>query len=132
MAHRVVAVRTKQEVEGEEHTRPGRTYMPDVDICETADGLWLWADMPGVDEESVHVNVADGVLTVEGHVVLKDYENLTPVYTEYNVGNYMRRFSLSRDIDTEQIKAHMVNGALELELPKSATSKPRRVVVTAG
>jgi HSP20 family molecular chaperone IbpA len=41
---------SKKEVTQEEHTRPGRTYLPDVDICETADSLWLRADMPGVDE----------------------------------------------------------------------------------
>jgi len=132
MTPQELSVRTKQELKGEEHTRAGRTYVPDVDICETTNGLWLWADMPGVDERSIQVNLADGVLSIEGHVSLKDYENLSPVYTEYNIGNYARRFTLSSDIDAERIKARMTNGVLELELPKAERAKPRRIPISAS
>jgi HSP20 family protein len=126
------SVRTKQELTGEERTRPGRVYVPDIDICETKDGLWLWADMPGVDEQSVEVKLADGVLSIEGHVSLQDYANLTPVYTEYNVGNFLRRLTLSDDVDAERIKARIANGVLELELPKAERLKPRRITVSAS
>ena len=68
MATQELSTRTKQEVTNGEHLRPGRTSVPEVDIYETADGLWLWADMPGVDERSVEVNVANGVLSIAGHV----------------------------------------------------------------
>ncbi len=132
MAKHEVEVSHKQELSGEESTRSGRTYVPQVDLCETADSLWLWADMPGVDDKSVEVRLAEGVLSIAGQVSLKDYENLAPVYTEYNVGNYFRRFSLSEHIDTEHIKARMTNGVLQLELPKSARAKPRRIEVTVS
>lgn len=132
MTPQELSVRTKQELKGEEQTRAGRTYIPDVDICETPNSLWLWADMPGVDEESIQINLADGVLSIEGHVSLKDYENLSPVYTEYNIGNYARRFTLSSDIDAERIKARMTNGVLELELPKAERAKPRRIPISAS
>ena len=132
MTPQELSVRTKQELKGEEHTRAGRAYVPDVDICETANSLWLWADMPGVDEESIQINLADGVLSIEGRVSIKEYENLSPVYTEYNIGNYARRFSLSNDIDAERIKARMTNGVLELELPKAERAKPRRIPISAN
>lgn len=132
MAEQELTAKGKQEVTSEEYTRPGRTFAPDVDIFENADKLQLVADMPGVDEQSVEVHVEKGVLTIEGHVSLKDYENLTPVYTEYNVGNYARRFTLSSEIDTERIKARMKNGVLELELPKAEHAKPRRITVSAS
>jgi HSP20 family molecular chaperone IbpA len=132
MANQELTPREKQELTRDEQTRPGRTYIPDVDIYETADSLWLWADMPGVDEHSLEVNVADSVLSIQGRVALQDYDNLTPVYTEYNVGNYARRFTLSNEIDTEHIKARMTNGILELELPKAERAKPRRIAVSAS
>jgi HSP20 family molecular chaperone IbpA len=88
--------------------------------------------MPGVDEQSIEVNVANGILSIEGQVSLKDYADLAPVYTEYNVGNYARRFTLSNEIDTEHIKARMTNGILELELPKAERAKPRRISVSAS
>jgi len=125
-------VRSKQEVSGAEHTRAGRAYVPDVDICESNDSLWLWADMPGVDETSIEVKLADGVLSIEGQVSLKEYDNLSPLYTEYNVGNFARRFTVSNDIDAEHIKARMANGVLEVELPKAASAKPRRIAVAAA
>ena len=87
--------------------------------------------MPGVDEKSVNVDLANGVLTIEGAVVLDDYNELAPVYTEYNVGNYLRRFSISTDVDVDGIKARTANGVLELELPKAEKARPRKITVTA-
>ena len=122
-------VPTKQETR-DEVTREGRTYVPQVDIYETKEGLWLWADMPGVDEQSLDVRLDNGVLTIEGQVDVKQYENVTPLYTEYNVGNYVRRFTLSNDVDSDRIVARMQNGVLALEIPKSERAKPRRIAVS--
>jgi HSP20 family molecular chaperone IbpA len=129
MTQNEINVPEKQETR-EEVTRAGRTYVPQVDIYETKEGLWLWADMPGVDEKSLNVHLDNGVLTIEGQVDVKDYENVTPLYTEYNVGNYVRRFTLSNDVDTDRIVARMQNGVLALEIPKSERAKPRRITVT--
>lgn len=132
MTPQELTVKNKQELAGQEQTRPGRTYVPDVDICETPDSLWLWADMPGVDEHSVEVHLADGVLSIEGRVSLAEYDKLAPVYTEYNVGNYARRFTVSSDIDGNRIKARMTNGVLELELPKAERAKPRKIAISSS
>ena len=132
MTDKELAVKNKQEVTREEPTRSGRTYQPDVDIYETEHSLWLSADMPGVDEKQINIDLANGVLTIEGRVNLDGYEELVPVYTEYNVGNYLRRFTISSDVDTDKIKARMTNGVLELELPKAEKAKPRRIAVTAS
>lgn len=131
MTPQELSVRNKQELSRDEQTRPGRTFAPDVDIYETAESLWLWADMPGVDEKSIEVNLADGMLTLSGQVSLQEYDNLTPVYTEYNVGNYLRRFTVPNAIDSGRITARMTNGVLVLELPKAESAKPRKITVSA-
>ncbi len=131
MAEQELKTQEKQEVENGEPTRPGRTYLPQVDIVESKEGLHLWVDMPGVEEQDVYVNVADQVLSIEGQVSVGDYADLEPLYTEYNVGNYARRFTLSQDIDTEKIQARMTNGVLELDLPKAERAKPRTIQLTA-
>lgn len=128
MTQQELNVPAKQET-SEEVTRAGRTFVPQVDIYETKEGLWLWADMPGVDEQSINVDLADGVLTIEGQVDLKQYENTTPLYTEYYVGNYRRRFTLSNDVDSDRITARMKDGVLELEIPKTERAKPRKITV---
>ena len=131
MATQELSVRPKQEVAGEE-TRAGRAFQPDVDIYETKDSLWLRADMPGVDEKSVRVNLNDGVLTIDGTVSIDDYRDLEPVYSEYRVGNYSRRFSVSNAIDVDRINGKMVEGVLHLELPKAEKAKPRQIAITTG
>jgi len=82
MAEQELTSFKKQEVSGNEQIHPGRTYVPNVDIYESTDSLWLRADMPGVDDQSLEVELADGVLSLFGRVSVKEYENVQPVYTE--------------------------------------------------
>jgi HSP20 family protein len=91
MPEQEIVTKEKQQVQGTEQTRPGRYFMPDVDICENDDGLRLWADMPGVLEKDVDVVLKNGVLTITGTVSTASYEKLAPLYTEYNIGNYIRQ-----------------------------------------
>jgi HSP20 family molecular chaperone IbpA len=123
--------RAKQEAEAGERARAGRYYVPDVDICEDADAMYLWADMPGVATDQVTVNLADDTLHLEGRVSLDEYAGVTPVYTEYNIGDYVRRFALPDGgrYDRDGITARLVNGVLEVRLPKAERAKPRNIPV---
>jgi HSP20 family protein len=126
-----IVTKEKQQVQGTESTRPGRYYIPDVDICEYPDKLMLWADMPGVSEKNVEVMLKDSNLTITGMVSPETYNKLSPLYTEYNIGNYFRQFALNEDIDESRIQARMRNGVLEVELPKRERAKPRKIEVGA-
>ena len=121
----------KQQVQtqGQEKTRPGVYYMPEVDIGEAGDSLKLWADMPGVSDKDLSVTLENNILTIEGMVSTSMYEGLSPRYTEYNVGNYFRQFTLNETIDAERIKASLRNGVLELDLPKVKKARPRKIEV---
>lgn len=130
---REIATREKQQLSGQhEQTRPGRYYVPDVNIYEFEDSLKLWADMPGVKERDVSVTLKGGVLTIVGQVATDMYSGLEPRYTEYNVGNYYREFALNEDIDESQIMATLRNGVLELTLPKTEKARPRQIEVRVG
>lgn len=110
-------------------TRAARTYVPDVDIWEGPDALALAADMPGVARDSIEIDLRDDVLTIQGTVSLAGYEGLRPLYSEYNVGNYYRRFTLGETIDQSRISARMDDGVLTLTLPKREKAKPRRIAL---
>jgi HSP20 family protein len=130
MTPQEMTAKEKQEMaSGQEKTRPGRYYTPDVDIREFPDHLSLWADMPGVSEKDVQVTLEDDVLTIVGNVNTTMYEGLSPQYTEYNVGNYFRQFALHEMVDAAGIKATMRNGVLELTLPKVEAAKPRKIEI---
>jgi HSP20 family molecular chaperone IbpA len=123
----------KQEVQSESQLKPGRAYIPDVDIREDDNNLWLYADMPGVSQDKVSVELHDDVLTIEGDVVLDDYEGMNPLYTEYNVGRFVRRFSLPGNsrFDCDKVAARMSNGVLTLQVPKAEKAQPRRIEIKA-
>jgi HSP20 family protein len=86
-------------------------------------------EMPGVDKGNVEIRVEDGVLNVGGRLDFSKYQGLQPLYTEYNIGNYSRSFSLSNKIDQNRIAAEMKDGVLSLKLPKIEEAKPRTIQV---
>jgi HSP20 family protein len=122
----------KKPVSEEESTRVGRVYQPNVDIGEKPEGVWMAVDLPGVDEETVELGFEEGVLSIHGRVALEEYENLQPVYSEYNVGNFERRFRVSSRIDPKGIDARIENGVLNLFLPRAEEAKPRNIPVRAS
>ena len=58
MSTEEIATKGKQESKTQEGTRPGRWYVPDVDILEDDNQLWLWADVPGVSQDQIEVGLA--------------------------------------------------------------------------
>ncbi len=125
----------KQEVtavEGAERTRARRVYIPHVDIYETDEAIIVLADMPGVDEKGVDITVEKNVLTIKGYLEPEQPVNYTPAYTEYEVGDYERNFTLPNEIDRDNIDATMQNGVLRLYLPKAGPAKTRKISVKAG
>jgi HSP20 family protein len=122
--------RPKQKAERPgETTRPGTFFQPAVDIFETPEELVVVADMPGVPPDQVDVDVEGDELSIEGRVRPDEYEGLKPVYVEYGVGGFHRRFTLGEMIDRGNIKAQMKNGVLVLKLPKSDRARARRIAV---
>ncbi len=113
----------------EEKTRPGKFYVPDTDIYETDEALVVVMDMPGVEKKNIDIKVEKNVLSVEGQIDFAKYEDLKPVYTEYNVGHFTRSFRLSNKIDSAGIDAKVDNGVLILHLPKVPEAKPRKIKV---
>jgi len=119
----------KQKVERRETTRPGTYFHPPVDIFETPDELVVVADMPGVQPDGVDVDLEGDELSIEGRVSREDYEGLKPLYVEYGVGGYYRKFALGEMVDRAGIKAQLKNGVLVLKLPKAEAARPRRISV---
>jgi HSP20 family molecular chaperone IbpA len=125
-----LAVREKQELaKKEEKTTPGRYFVPSADIFETDEALTVILEMPGVTKDKVNVDIENDVLRVEGQIDFSTYQELEPVYTEYNVGHYARGFTLSGKVDREAISARLADGVLTLTLPKAKEAMPRRIAV---
>jgi HSP20 family molecular chaperone IbpA len=109
---------------------PARFYQPNTDIFEDEGSLTVVMEMPGVQKDNVGITIEKNVLDVEGKIDFSTYEDLEPVYTEYNVGHYKRSFSLSSKIDQSRISAEMDDGLLTLVLPKAEEAKPRTIKIS--
>lgn len=96
-----------------------RRLNPAVDIYETDEALVVRADMPGVAEEDLRVEIEQGVLSLEGSY--PDGEN--------GRVDYARQFRLSDRIEAETAEAGLKDGVLTLRLPKSEAAKPKRIAV---
>lgn len=131
MTSHELQVQDKREVQkAEESTAPARSFLPTTDIFETQDALTVVMEMPGVAREAIDVSLDGNVLNVYGEIDFSKYKNMQPVYTEYNIGHYRRRFSLSNAIDGEKISASMTDGVLTLTLPKAEAAKPRKIAIS--
>jgi HSP20 family molecular chaperone IbpA len=111
-----------------EATRADERYItPPVDIYETTDGLVLVADLPGVPNENLDIQVKNDILTISARV--KDEAPGAPVYREFELASFFRQFQLAESVDTERIAARLSNGVLELTLPKAEAAKPKTIKV---
>ena len=112
-----------------ERVRPGRVFLPAVDIFETPEALVLVADMPGVAADKVTVDLKDNHLVISGEVAPPLGGGETMAAQEYFTGDYLREFQVGSLIDQGKIEANMKDGVLRLVLPKAEKAKPRKIEV---
>ncbi len=105
-----------------------RTFRPAVDIRQTDEAVGLLADLPGVDENAVDVQLEKNVLTIRAEVEHPQFEGYELVHQEFEVGNFERAFRISERIDTDNIDATVKDGVLQLTLPKAQPTS-RQVTV---
>ncbi len=115
------------------HAESQRTFVPKSDIYETDEAVFVWADMPGVDEKTLDITLEKNSLTIEGNV-----ESYTPsegyhqVMNEYPVGNYKRTFTLGANVEREGIEGVVKNGFLNLTIPKTKETATKKIPISAG
>lgn len=102
---------------------------PPVDVTEDAEGITLFADMPGVPREKLSVRVEADTLIIEGELSLPVVPELQPGHVEVPVPRYYRAFTLGPGVDGDRIGAELKNGVLTLRIPKAEKAKPRKIEV---
>lgn len=117
-------------VSGGEETRTG-SWMPAVDIRETADSLVFQAELPGMTKDEVELTLEKNTLTLQGERKFERDEQRESYHRiERGYGTFTRTFALPANVRTEDVKASFVNGVLTIELPKVEEAKPHRVEIS--
>ena len=126
---------TKREIGGSmetERTRNRKVFAPKVDIIETDSVIKLIADMPGVNEKDIDIDLERHLRSIKGVIEPERYKDHRLVYAEYEIGDYQRSFSISDTIDQGKIEASARDGVLSLMLPKVEPAKARKIKVNAA
>lgn len=105
---------------------------PAVDAAETAEGVELFVDLPGVDEKSVQVTVDNGTLTIEARRAAPVRDHGTVIGEEFGGTLYRRAFDVSDRFNPAAIRAHFKHGVLKVTLPKREEVKARTIEISAG
>ena len=106
--------------------------MPPVDVVEDSAGITLYADLPGVTREALHVRVEDDTLFIEGDLGLKFPEGMESSHAEVSLPRYRRVFTLSKELDSDKVSAELKQGVLKLRIPKAEHAQPKRIQISVG
>lgn len=110
-----------------------RRWIPAMDVVETDEHFVLRADLPGVSEDGVSIELDDNVLTISGERKSEHEERREGYYrVERASGSFSRSLTLPEGVDPEAVQANFDNGVLEVRIPKPEQQKPRKVQISVG
>ena len=109
-----------------------RRWVPAMDVWEEGEHFVLKADLPGVTESDVSIEVQDGTLTVSGERRSEERKEGAGWYRyERSSGSFSRSLTLPEGVNPEGIDAEFAAGVLTVRIPKPEERKPRRVEIKA-
>src|SRR3954453_2067724 len=110
-----------------------RRWLPAMDLVEIDDHFVLRADLPGLGEEDVNIELEERVLTVSGERKAQHEDKTEGFYRlERATGAFSRSLTLPEGVDADAITATFDKGVLEIRIPKPEETKPRKVAIKVG
>jgi HSP20 family protein len=118
------------------NTRTGgsvQRWVPPMDLVEAEEYFVLKADLPGLAEDDVAIEVQDNVLTISGSRQA-DHERKEQGWyrLERSYGSFNRSLTLPDGVDADKVEASFDRGVLEVRIPKPEERRPRRIAIGAN
>lgn len=108
----------------------GGRWVPAVNVEEQEDSILLTAELPGMTEEDIEVNIENNVLTIAGEKSSEREESEGRFHlVERSFGSFRRSFALPRAVDSENVSAEVANGVVTISIPKAPEARSRKVSV---
>jgi HSP20 family protein len=121
--------RLSQQVLGASGTLARPSAMP-MDAWRDGDTFHVEFDLPGVDPNSIDLDVERNVVTVKAERPARA-SDADLIAAERPRGVFSRQLVLGDNLDTEHIAAHYDSGVLTLQIPVAERAKPRKISVTS-
>jgi HSP20 family molecular chaperone IbpA len=109
-----------------------KLFEPVTDIYESKEGFHIIAEMPGVDEKSVDITLEKNILKLTGKIEKPVLDGFTPVFQEFEIGDYERSFTLSEEIDNDKITALVKDGVVNITLQKAKEVKSKKITIKSA
>lgn len=109
--------------------REDAALLPPVDVFEDAEGITLYADLPGVPKDKLSVRVEADTLTIEGEISLFTTRGMEATHAEVRLARYRRAFTLGTELNCDKVGAEFRQGVLKLRIPKAEHAMPRKIEV---
>lgn len=108
-------------------------WSPVSDVFETDDTIVITAELPGVKDDDVDIEIQDGMLTVKGERKLEDEVSQDRYYhLERSYGSFERSFRLPEGVREDDVKAGVAYGVLRVTIPKPKTAEAKRIPISTG
>jgi HSP20 family protein len=115
------------------HSSAMRRWVPAMDLAETDGEYVLRADLPGLTEKDVNIELDERVLTISGERKAEHEERKEGYHRiERSSGSFSRSLTLPEGVDASAIKASFDHGVLEVRVPKPEAKKPQKVSISVG
>ena len=114
-------------------SRPLVAFTPQFEVKETKNAFIFKADLPGVEEKNIEVNLTGNRLTVSGLRDQEDRHEGENFFVDERVfGNFTRVFTLPDGVDGDQVSADLKDGVLTIHIPKKPEHQPKKVSIKVG
>jgi HSP20 family protein len=113
-----------------DHAGPGQmTFAPPIDIVDRGGEVFVRADLPGMEQKDIQIELQDGVLTIRGERKEDRQESDNYRWSERWNGQFMRAITLPTGADPSKIQAQFKNGVLEIKIPKKQEAAAKKIEV---
>ena len=107
-----------------------QSFVPNFEVKETQNSFVFKADMPGVEDKDLEVNLTNNRLSISGKRETEKTERNETYYTsERSYGSFTRAFTLPEGIDSDKVSAELARGVLSITIPKKPETEPKKVSV---
>jgi len=104
--------------------------LPSMDVTETDKEIEITAELPGIEEKDVQINITDNVLTIRGEKKAeKEEKDKNYRLVERSYGSFERTLQLPEGVNADAIKASIAKGVLKVTVPKPAPAQAKKIEV---
>lgn len=105
------------------------TWAPATDVVEDNDALYIYIDLPDIDDDSLDVSTEQNHVAIRATRHYKETDGQTVHHRGRPKGTFVRNFNIPNQFDVANVEASYKRGVLQLRMPRAESVKARKVTI---